>query len=83
LGLFRERGRLPFHEEETFSRDSWAAVLIGQGVVPRRADPLIDPVPPEDSTRAMAQWRAAIAAIVPALPTQAAYLQQLARQTAR
>jgi tryptophan halogenase len=83
LGLFRERGRLPFHEEETFSRDSWAAVLIGQGVIPRRADPLIDPVAPEDSARAMTQWRAAIAAVAATLPTQAAYLQQLARETAR
>ena len=34
LSLFRERGRLPIYEEETFSRDSWLAVLLGQGVIP-------------------------------------------------
>jgi tryptophan halogenase len=83
LGLFRERGRLPFHEEETFSRDSWAAVLIGQGVIPRRVDPLIDPVPEEVSIETMARLREAIARLLPGLPTQTAYLQQLARQTAR
>jgi tryptophan halogenase len=42
LSLFAERGRLPFCEEETFSRDSWLAVLLGQGFVPRRTDPLAE-----------------------------------------
>lgn len=42
LSLFAERGRLPYYEEETFSRDSWAAVLLGQGFEPRRTDPLAD-----------------------------------------
>lgn len=45
LALFAERGRLPFYEEETFSRDSWAAVLLGQGFEPRRIDPLARSVP--------------------------------------
>lgn len=54
LSLFRERGRLPFHEEETFTRDSWLAVLLGQGVRPRRVDPMTDLVPPEEAERAMA-----------------------------
>lgn len=47
LALFAERGRLPYYEEETFSRDSWAAVLLGQGVEPRRTDPLADSLPLE------------------------------------
>lgn len=42
LSLFAERGRLPYYEEETFSRDSWTAVLLGQGFEPRRTDPLAD-----------------------------------------
>jgi tryptophan halogenase len=45
LALFAERGRLPYYEEETFSRDSWAAVLLGQGFEPRETDPLADKVP--------------------------------------
>ena len=39
LSLFSERGRLPYYEEETFSRDSWLAVLLGQGIEPRAIDP--------------------------------------------
>ena len=77
LTLFRERGRLPLYEEETFARHSWTQVLLGQGVMPRRLDPLIDLVPPEQSAEAMTQIREGIAKMVPGLPTQGAYLRQL------
>lgn len=83
LRLFRERGRLPFHEEETFGRDSWLAVLLGQGVVPRRDDPLTDLVPPEQAAPAMAQMQEAIRRMLPALPTHGAFLDHLMRQTRR
>jgi tryptophan halogenase len=83
LALFRERGRLPIYEEETFSRDSWLAVLLGQGVIPERTDPLIDSLSPSQADQAMAQMRETIAAIVPTLPTHAAYLRNLSRQFAR
>lgn len=53
LALFRERGRLPFYEEETFDRDSWLTILLCQGVRPRRIDPLTDLVPPAEARRAM------------------------------
>lgn len=81
--LFRERGALPFYEEETFSRDSWVAVLIGQGVLPRRVDPLTDTIPPELADRAMNKIRDSIAAIVPTLPTHAAYLREMQRRASR
>lgn len=45
LALFRERGRLPVYPEETFARDSWLAVLLGQGELPARIDPLAMTVP--------------------------------------
>jgi tryptophan halogenase len=83
LSLFRERGRLPIYEEETFSRDSWLAVLLGQGVIPERTDPLIDSLSPTQADQAMAKMREAIAAIVPTLPTHSAYLRNLSRQFAR
>jgi tryptophan halogenase len=83
LDLFRERGRLPFYEEETFSRDSWLAVLLGQGIIPAHIDPLIDIVAPSESERAMAAMRDAIARHIPALPTQAQFLTNIQRQAAR
>ncbi len=80
---WRERGRLPFYEEETFSRDSWAAILIGQAVYPRRLDPLVEAVPEKESRRAMEQLRAAIQSIVAETPTQSHYLRDLALQEPR
>lgn len=76
LSLWRERGRLPIYEEETFTRHSWASVLLGQGVLPRRIDPLIDIFTPEQSNRAMAQIRETLVSMVPQLPTQGDYLRQ-------
>ncbi|MEO7688294.1 MAG: tryptophan halogenase family protein [Sphingomonas sp.] len=82
MSLFGDRGRLPFYEDETFSRDSWLAVLIGQGVIPRRTDPLIDSVPPEQSDRAMAAMRESLAAIVSTLPIYSTFLRTLKGQSA-
>jgi len=83
LALFMERGRLPFYEEETFTRDSWLAVLLGQGLIPGRIDPLIDAVPPAQSQSAMAAMRDGLARLVPTLPTHAEFLINLQRQAAR
>jgi tryptophan halogenase len=80
---WRERGRLPFFEEETFTRDSWAAVLIGQGVIPRRTDALLTSVPEGESARSMEQLRSAIQSAVMQAPTQGAYLRNLALQGTR
>lgn len=77
LALFRERGRLPVYEEETFNRHSWASVLLGQGVLPRRDDPVIDAIPAEQTARAMATLRDNLAAMAASLPTNGAYLRQL------
>lgn len=64
LRLFADRGRLPFYEDETFSRDSWLAVLLGQGVIPAQVDPLIDTVPPAESAQAMTAIRETIGRLV-------------------
>jgi tryptophan halogenase len=82
LGQFRERGRLPFYEEETFSRDSWLAVLLGQSVTPSRVDPLTDALAPSETEVAMEQLRGTIAAFVEGLPKYPNYLQRLGQKAA-
>lgn len=57
LSLFAERGRLPYYEEETFARDSWLAVLLGQGFLPHRIDPLSESVTPEQVESALSARR--------------------------
>jgi tryptophan halogenase len=80
---WRERGRLPFFEEETFARDSWAAVLVGQGVIPRRLDPLLSSIPESESARSMEQLRSAIQSAVTQACPQGVYLRNLSRQGTR
>lgn len=83
LTQYRERGRLPFYEEETFARDSWLSVLLGQGVIPRRFDPLVDLTPERQSQRVMADIRERISAYVSTLPSHTDYLRNLSLQAAR
>ena len=83
LGLFRERGRLPVHEEETFARDSWLAVLFGQGELPRRIDPLAEAMPAAKVAQAMADMRSAIDTALSDFPTYAAYRAAQLRHLAR
>ena len=45
LRLFRGRGHVPYFKDGFFSRDSWLAVLFGQGVEPGRYDRLADCLP--------------------------------------
>ncbi|HEY6926065.1 MAG TPA: tryptophan halogenase family protein [Steroidobacteraceae bacterium] len=45
MELFRARGTLVTYREGCFLDPSWIAVCVGQGVVPRRYDPLADGVP--------------------------------------
>jgi tryptophan 7-halogenase len=44
LQLFRSRAVLPNYQYGLFARDSWLAVLVGQGIVPERYDRLADAV---------------------------------------
>jgi tryptophan halogenase len=42
LELFRERGHVVTYKDGLFLEPSWLAVFLGQGIVPRRHDPLAD-----------------------------------------
>jgi tryptophan halogenase len=54
MELFRQHGRVFRYNEELFDVPSWVAVMLGQGVVPERHDPLVDAMPDHEVLRAMA-----------------------------
>lgn len=68
MSLFGERGRLPYYEEETFSRDSWLALLLGQGFEPRHTDPLADIVPTERALNSILSYQRGLTSFVEAQP---------------
>jgi tryptophan 7-halogenase len=77
LVLFAERGRLPYYEEETFSRDSWAAVLLGQGFEPRRTDPLASSLPLDRLRLELARYSEFVRGFVGAQPMYVDYMSNL------
>jgi tryptophan halogenase len=80
LALFAERGRLPYYEEETFSRDSWTAVLLGQGFEPRGTDPLADSLSDDEIRSELARHVSSIRAFVEAQPAYVDYLSKLSKR---
>lgn len=62
LELFRSRSALPNYEYGLFSRDSWLAVLYGQGIVPNGYDRLADALPLDALERRLADFHARIRA---------------------
>jgi tryptophan halogenase len=42
IDLWRSNGRIFREKEELFSEESWIQVLIGQGILPRSYDPLVE-----------------------------------------
>ena len=77
LEQFKGRGRIPAYEEESFSTDSWLAVLFGLGVHPKRIDPTAYRVKLEESVAAMERMAQTAAALPAQLPSYRDYLARL------
>jgi tryptophan halogenase len=77
LEQFERRGRLPFFEEETFDRDSWLAVLLGLGVMPRHADPAASGLDPDRTAAATARFAERVAALPARFPSYREVLAKL------
>jgi tryptophan halogenase len=78
LRQFEARGRIPFFEEETFDKESWAAALIGLGVLPGRLNPLVHAVDADQAAAGMERLAAEIAALTQRMPPYPAYLDRMA-----
>jgi len=69
INLFRSSGRVAFHDRELFVEPNWLSIFIGQGIWPRRYDPLAD-ILPIDSVRGQLQrLRTLIRQTADAMPT--------------
>ncbi len=74
LSLFASRGRIVLDDEETFPKDSWLAVMLGQGILPRSRDRLAAQVDLDDAATALASLGNGVRQAVSKLPPHAAYL---------
>jgi tryptophan halogenase len=75
IELFRASGRAPDYKLGLFSRDSWLAVLIGQGILPQAHDRLADRLPLDEVVDRLADLRQRIATNAAALPRHLEFIE--------
>ncbi len=75
IELFRTAGRSFRYEEELFSRTSWVAVFLGQGIVPQTCDPVIAALPYDQVAGSLDSMRKAMAAEAGRMPSHSAFIQ--------
>ncbi len=71
MQTFHETGYVVYDRRELFIETNWAAVLLGQGIVPRTTDLRVDCVPRSAVLDRLAQMRQVIAAAVEQMPPHA------------
>jgi tryptophan halogenase len=75
IELFRSSGRAPDYKLGLFSRDSWLAVLMGQGVIPQAYDRMADRAPLDEVADRLADLKERIATNAAALPGHAEFIE--------
>jgi tryptophan halogenase len=76
LELFRSRATLPNYQYGLFHRDSWLAVLTGQGIMPEGYDRLADAPALATLEERLAELRNRIATNVAAMSSHAAFIAE-------
>jgi tryptophan halogenase len=71
------RSQLPFYQEVSFTRDSWHAVLLGMGVMPRHIDFRASALDPQQCALVLQQTEATLAALPARLPSYPDYLRRM------
>jgi len=75
IELFRSHGRILREETELFPVLSWLSVMVGQNVIPRRYDPLVDGLDSHQIQSRLEQLRASVSDSVAAMPPHWDFIQ--------
>jgi tryptophan 7-halogenase len=74
IDLFAANGRVFREDDELFTEESWIQVFLGQGVVPRGYDPLVDIKSEEQVAQFLGNIETVIRKCVAVMPTHADYV---------
>ena len=66
--LFRSHGRILREDAELFPVMSWLSVMVGQNIIPRRYDPLVDRLDPDKIQARLEELRTDIRRCVESMP---------------
>lgn len=78
IALYQSRGQVVMYDEEPLEQLDWVALFEGQGVRPRRHDPLADAVPLDRIGAHMDRLRAVLTRAAAEMPRHADYLGRAA-----
>jgi len=76
LDIWQACGQVPLLDGESYLEPSWAAILLGNGMVPARHDPLADAMPLAALQAAMARRREDLARLGRSAPDHQFYLER-------
>ncbi len=74
IELFRSHGRIVREEADTFPVLSWLSVMVGQNIVPRRYDPLVDVLNEQRIQARLEELGTSVRECVEAMPTHAQFI---------
>jgi tryptophan 7-halogenase len=74
IALFRDSGRIMPRSDELFTTVSWAQVMIGQGITPRRYPPVIDRLTDQELVQFVNQVEEVIGSAVAVVPAHEAFI---------
>ncbi len=79
IAIWEACGRVPLYSEESYQEPSWVSIFLGNAVMPRRYDPIVDQLPLDRLRGGMTQRRAAIARLAEQMPPHTAFVDRACR----
>jgi tryptophan halogenase len=76
IALFRDSARVMLRSDELFTTVSWAQVMIGQGIVPRRYPPVIDRLTDSQLRQFVGHVEQVISSSVAVVPKHEAFIDR-------
>jgi len=76
IAVWEAAGRVPLYSEESYQEASWVSIFLGNRVMPKRYDPIVDQLPLDHLRGGMAQRRAAIARAAETMPDHATFIRR-------
>jgi tryptophan 7-halogenase len=82
IDLFTGTGRLFRYQDELFAESNWTAVLIGQGMIPQKYDPVADAVDVEQAGQMLGRMTQLFHQAASTMPGHAAFIDRYCRGAA-
>jgi tryptophan 7-halogenase len=76
IDLFAGTGRLFRYQDELFAESNWTAVLIGQGIIPKKNDPLADAMDVQQLGQMLGRMTQLFHQAAGAMPSHAAFIDR-------